>query len=107
MRNDPIFQYVADSTKDLPLAELKVITPKDISTEKLSSEDIKRLNLYFPTIQKGLVHSVELANIEEAKNEMVNKLLLAGTSMTIEEAQLAVEKIFEERSKQSGLWSTE
>jgi len=99
MKNDPIFKFVSDFTKDLSLAELKVMNLKDISTKKLNQKDVQRLNLYFPTIQKHLVHSVELANIEEQKNEMVNKLLLSGAAMSTEEAQLAVKKIFEERNK--------
>lgn len=97
MKNDPIFQKVATITRDMSLAELKALNCKGVSNVGLSSEDITRLNLYFPSIKKVLVDNVERANIEEAINEMVNKFLLSGISITQSEARKATERIFIER----------
>ena len=97
MRNDPTFRVVDNFAKELSLVELKTMNLKDIPITELSSEDIPRLGLYFPSIKKCLVSDVERANIEEAINEMINKLLLSDVSITQSEARKAVERIFIER----------
>lgn len=97
MRNDPIFKTVDTATKEMSLAELKALNRKDVSNVGLSSKDIVRLDLYFPSIRKVLVNEVERANIEEAINEMTNKFLLSDISITRSEARKAAERIFIER----------
>lgn len=73
---------------------------KDMITKfGLTSKEIVEIGPYHSGIKGQLIRAVERANIEQAKNKMVNKILLSGSNITTAEAQMAVERIFEERSK--------
>lgn len=100
MSTNTIFDKIAEATTAYSLLDLRAMTYKDMVTKfGLTKEEIVNIGPYHSGIKNRLVRAVELANIEQAKNEMVNKLLLSGSNITAEEAQIAVEKIFEERSK--------
>lgn len=95
-----IFNKIAQATTAYSLIELQKMTYKDMITKMgLTSNEIKKIGPYHSGIKLRLVRAVEQANIEQEKNEMVNKFLLSSSNITTAEAQAAVEKIFEERSK--------
>lgn len=100
MSINTIFDKIAEVTKTYSLLDLEKMTYKDMITKfGLTSKEIEEIGPYHSGMKKRLVRAVELANIEQAKNEMLNKFLLSGSNISTTEAQIAVEKIFEERSK--------
>lgn len=100
MSTNTIFDKIVEATTSYSLLDLKKVTYKDMITKfDLTKKEIVNIGPYHSGIKKRLVHNVELTNIEETKSEMINKLLLSGSNISAEEAQLAVEKIFGERSK--------
>ena len=100
MSTNAIFDKIAEATTAYSLLDLQNMTYKDMVTKfGLTSKEVEEIGPYHSGIQKRLVRAVEQANVEQAKNEIVNKFLLSGSNITTEEAQLAVERIFEERSK--------
>ena len=100
MSTNTIFTKIAVATTAYSLSRLRKITYEDmISKFGLTSDEVRDIGPYHSGIQRRLVRNVLEANKEQAMNEMVNKFLLSGTAITTEEARLAVEKIFEGRSK--------
>ena len=100
MSTNAIFDKIAIATISYSLLDLQNMTYKDMITKYgLTSKEVEEIGPYHSGIKKRLVRAVEQANIEQAKNEMVNKFLLSGSNITTEEAQAAVEIIFKERSK--------
>lgn len=100
MSTNTIFTKIAKATTAYSLSQLQAMTYEDmISRFGLTSDEVRDIGPYHSGIQKRLVRNVLEANREQAMNEMVNRLLLSGSNITTEEARLAVERIFEERSR--------
>ena len=100
MRNRPIFIKVKKfvDAQDYIIQQIQSMTRTQVkSFLNLTDEEYREYRRYAPSIKHVLVRNIEERNKQEAMNEMVDKLLLSGSTITIKEAQLAVEKIFKDR----------
>ncbi len=100
MSTNTIFNKIAQATTAYSLLDLQNMTYKDMITKfGLTLKEVEEIGPYHSGIKSRLVRAVEQANIEQVKNEMVNKFLLSSSNISTVEAQAAVGKIFEKRGK--------